>query len=30
MTDRKLNVLQIYDHLGWERSHMHSVKRLFS
>jgi glycosyltransferase involved in cell wall biosynthesis len=30
MTDRKLNVLQICDHLGWEGSRMHGVKRLFS
>jgi len=27
---RKLNVLQICDHLGWEGSRMHGVKRLFS
>jgi len=30
MTDRKLNILQICDHLGWEGSRMHGVKRLFS
>jgi len=30
MTGRKLNVLQICDHLGWEGSRMHGVKRLFS
>ena len=30
MSDRKLNVLQICDHLGWEGSRMHGVKRLFS
>ncbi|MEK6630761.1 MAG: glycosyltransferase, partial [Acidobacteriota bacterium] len=30
MTTRKLNVLQICDHLGWEGSRMHGVKRLFS
>src|SRR5919109_4186526 len=29
MTDRKLNVLQVCDHLGWEGSRMHGVKRLF-
>ena len=28
--DRKLNVLQVCDHLGWEGSRMHGVKRLFS
>jgi glycosyltransferase involved in cell wall biosynthesis len=27
---RKLNVLQICDHLGWEGSRMHGVKRLFA
>jgi glycosyltransferase involved in cell wall biosynthesis len=27
--DRKLNVLQVCDHLGWEGSRMHGVKRLF-
>ena len=27
---RPLNVLQICDHLGWEGSRMHGVKRLFS
>ncbi len=30
MTDRKLNILQICDHLGWEGSRMHGVKRLFA
>src|SRR3569832_942141 len=25
-----LNVLQVCDHLGWEGSRMHGVKRLFS
>jgi glycosyltransferase involved in cell wall biosynthesis len=30
MSDRPLNVLQICDHLGWEGSRMHGVKRLFS
>jgi glycosyltransferase involved in cell wall biosynthesis len=29
MITRKLNVLQICDHLGWEGSRMHGVKRLF-
>jgi len=29
-TDRKLNVLQVCDHLGWEGSRMHGVKRLFA
>ncbi|HEY2905306.1 MAG TPA: glycosyltransferase [Vicinamibacterales bacterium] len=29
MTDRRLNVLQVCDHLGWEGSRMHGVKRLF-
>ena len=29
MTDRKLNILQVCDHLGWEGSRMHGVKRLF-
>ncbi|HEY2432479.1 MAG TPA: glycosyltransferase [Vicinamibacterales bacterium] len=28
--DRRLNVLQVCDHLGWEGSRMHGVKRLFS
>lgn len=28
--DRKLHVLQVCDHLGWEGSRMHGVKRLFS
>src|SRR3954470_4834286 len=27
---RKLRVLQVCDHLGWEGSRMHSVKRLFA
>jgi glycosyltransferase involved in cell wall biosynthesis len=26
---RKLNILQVCDHLGWEGSRMHGVKRLF-
>ncbi|HOC19788.1 MAG TPA: glycosyltransferase [Vicinamibacterales bacterium] len=30
MTDRKLNVLHVCDHLGWEGSRMHGVKRLFA
>jgi glycosyltransferase involved in cell wall biosynthesis len=30
MATRTLNVLQICDHLGWEGSRMHGVKRLFS
>jgi glycosyltransferase involved in cell wall biosynthesis len=30
MSHRSLNVLQICDHLGWEGSRMHGVKRLFS
>ncbi|OLE97150.1 MAG: hypothetical protein AUG75_11690, partial [Cyanobacteria bacterium 13_1_20CM_4_61_6] len=30
MIDRRLNVLQVCDHLGWEGSRMHGVKRLFS
>jgi glycosyltransferase involved in cell wall biosynthesis len=30
MTEGKLNVLQVCDHLGWEGSRMHGVKRLFS
>jgi len=29
MSDRPLNVLQVCDHLGWEGSRMHGVKRLF-
>src|SRR5262245_34806936 len=28
--NRRLNVLQVCDHLGWEGSRMHGVKRLFS
>src|SRR5687768_6977148 len=27
---RSLNILQVCDHLGWEGSRMHGVKRLFS
>lgn len=27
---RKLNIVQICDHLGWEGSRMHGVKRLFA
>jgi glycosyltransferase involved in cell wall biosynthesis len=30
MSPRALNVLQVCDHLGWEGSRMHGVKRLFS
>jgi glycosyltransferase involved in cell wall biosynthesis len=30
MTSRRLNVLQVCDHLGWEGSRMHGVKRLFA
>jgi glycosyltransferase involved in cell wall biosynthesis len=30
MQRRPLNVLQVCDHLGWEGSRMHGVKRLFS
>ena len=30
MTKKPLNVLQVCDHLGWEGSRMHGVKRLFS
>ena len=29
MPSKKLNILQICDHLGWEGSRMHGVKRLF-
>ncbi len=29
-TTARLNVLQVCDHLGWEGSRMHGVKRLFS
>ena len=29
MAQRALNVLQVCDHLGWEGSRMHGVKRLF-
>jgi glycosyltransferase involved in cell wall biosynthesis len=28
-TERPLNILQVCDHLGWEGSRMHGVKRLF-
>ena len=27
---RPLNILQVCDHLGWEGSRMHGVKRLFA
>jgi len=30
VTKKPLNVLQVCDHLGWEGSRMHGVKRLFS
>jgi glycosyltransferase involved in cell wall biosynthesis len=30
VTAKPLNVLQVCDHLGWEGSRMHGVKRLFS
>jgi glycosyltransferase involved in cell wall biosynthesis len=30
MTRQRLNILQVCDHLGWESSRMHGVKRLFS
>jgi len=30
MSPKTLNVLQVCDHLGWEGSRMHGVKRLFS
>ena len=30
MATRKLSILQICDHLGWEGSRMHGVKRLFA
>src|SRR5258708_25997316 len=30
MPARPLNILQVCDHLGWEGSRMHGVKRLFS
>ena len=30
MTSRKLRILQVCDHLGWEGSRMHGVKRLFA
>ena len=29
-TQRPLNILQVCDHLGWEGSRMHGVKRLFA
>ena len=29
-SNRKLNILQVCDHLGWEGSRMHGVKRLFA
>ena len=29
-TSRRLNILQVCDHLGWEGSRMHGVKRLFA
>ena len=29
-TQRSLNILQVCDHLGWEGSRMHGVKRLFA
>ena len=28
--NRRLNILQVCDHLGWEGSRMHGVKRLFA
>jgi glycosyltransferase involved in cell wall biosynthesis len=28
--ERRLNILQVCDHLGWEGSRMHGVKRLFA
>ena len=30
MAERKIRVLQVCDHLGWEGSRMHGVKRLFA
>ena len=30
VTDRRLNIVQICDHLGWPGSRMHGVKRLFA
>ena len=30
ISPRPLNILQVCDHLGWEGSRMHGVKRLFS
>jgi glycosyltransferase involved in cell wall biosynthesis len=30
VTERPLNILHVCDHLGWEGSRMHGVKRLFS
>jgi glycosyltransferase involved in cell wall biosynthesis len=29
-TDRRLHILHVCDHLGWEGSRMHGVKRLFA
>src|SRR5437588_7566271 len=29
MSSRPLNILHVCDHLGWEGSRMHGVKRLF-
>lgn len=30
MSQRRLNILHVCDHLGWEGSRMHGVKRLFA
>jgi glycosyltransferase involved in cell wall biosynthesis len=30
VADRRLNILHVCDHLGWEGSRMHGVKRLFA
>jgi glycosyltransferase involved in cell wall biosynthesis len=30
MSERRLNILHVCDHLGWEGSRMHGVKRLFA
>jgi glycosyltransferase involved in cell wall biosynthesis len=30
VSGRRLNILQVCDHLGWEGSRMHGVKRLFA
>jgi glycosyltransferase involved in cell wall biosynthesis len=30
VSNQRLNILQVCDHLGWEGSRMHGVKRLFS